>query len=169
MWTGHEIVVIDPTVGLTNLFSYVVGLVDSVLKVYKPGTQTWEVFDKDNIADYAIDLVEFGDESGVYTAAFPAMIAEGLYLAVICKGTKTAGGYLTPSALEINWTGAVETTAMKVLQADKKYDLELDPEQGKMLLKLKGTQIVLLSKDIKQPDGNPVTRTDQLVAEEVQP
>lgn len=170
MWTGHEIVVTGVVPGLTNLFACVFGLVDSAVKVRKISNSTWVVFDENDVADYAIDLTEAGDMSGVYTAAFPGL-DEGIYLPVIYKGTKTPGGYQVPNGFKMDWTGTAErdlTTALNVLFADKKYDLELDPEQGKMVLKLAGTSTVIMTKDMKQPDGSPVTRTDQLVAEHVE-
>jgi hypothetical protein len=168
MWTGHEIVVTGFAPGLGDLFIHIVGLVAGELKSWKNGV--WEVYNVANIASYAIDVVEYGTGgSGIYTLEFPAAIDEGRYLAAVCQGTKAAGQFTVPASMQIEWTGSVESSTFEMLNADVEWNIVTDPNQAKKILKQAGTETILLTKNLEQPDGSPVTNTGHLVGKEVKP
>jgi hypothetical protein len=169
MWTGFEIVIVGPTTGLDNLFGYVTGLIGGALKSWETGPKTWEVFDDANVDDFDISVDEYGTKSGIYKAAFPTDIPEGKYLFAVCQGTVTEGGFTVPTALEINWTGSAESSTFEMLNADVEWNIVTDPNQAKKILKQAGTETILLTKNLEQPDGSPVTSTNQLVGKEVKP
>jgi len=109
--------------------------------------------------DVLIDAIKAKTDSLTFTTA--SKVDSNVYLIEAVDATNQLDAHGGTG----NTTSLAAITGL--LEADKEIDLTTDSEQGTLLHKTKGTDTVILKKNLLKPDGDPVTAaSDRIAAEE---